>query len=111
MIAVLVLLVQGAFPTWAVARAVGAAPMVLQMCAEGGERFALADQVPGHQSRHDCCDPFVFAAALAAPPPQGPAEPMRYASPAERLIVVADAPSTRARDPPRPPSQAPPRTV
>lgn len=111
LIAALVLLVQGAFPTWAVARAVGAAPLMIQMCSQGGETYALLDHAPAHQTQHDCCDPAVFAAALPAPGPEVLAKPVRYAVPTHAAAVIAGAPSTRARDPPRPPSQAPPQTV
>lgn len=109
--AALVLLVQGAFPTWAVAGAIGGAPMMIQMCSEGGKTYALLDPAPGHQTRHDCCDPAVFAAALPAPAPEALAQPVRYAVPVQPAAAVAGAPTTRARDPPRPPSQAPPQTV
>lgn len=111
LIAALVLLVQGAFPTWAVARAVGAAPMTIQMCSEGGKSHTLLDHAPGQQTQHDCCDPAVFAAALPAPAPEILAQPVRYAVPAHKAADLVGVPSTRVRDPPRPPSQAPPQTV
>ena len=106
--AALVLLVQGAFPTWAVARAMADTPFAVTMCGEGAGRD---DKVPAQHDSRDCCDPCVFAVALAAPAPTTLPAPVRYAVAARPGAFFTDAPSTRARDPPRPPSQAPPKTI
>lgn len=109
--AALVLLVQGAFPSWAVARATGDSPFAVTMCEPGSGNAARDDKAPAGHDTRDCCDPCICAAALAVPAQAALDEPVRYALTIAPPAAIADAPSARARDPPRPPSQAPPQTV
>ena len=105
LVAVFVLLVQGLFPTFAMA-AYG--PGGMPICSEAGQTAGVAGDpaVPspaGHQCQHCVC------AAPAADPPQA-------ATVAAVAYWIALAPVTetprgerpQARAPPRPPGQGPP---
>jgi hypothetical protein len=109
LLAVFALLVQALIPGMAAAAPTADPAMVI--CTEAGPKPApVGDSAPGRPPADHACQHCLCPALATAAPPTFEAQPVAYVTAEAARAPDAPPPPRRARAPPRPPGQGPPRT-